>query len=115
MQELRNVSKHYHEATSDSTCDKKGLGFNLDDRFSCLSLKLSLDSWKGYFGHSGCTTINYFEDSKLVKEGIVRYLELNRTQVFNWIADQIELSLREFREEAIKEAKRDLEEVSKEI
>lgn len=44
--------------TKDSSCDKKGFGFNQDNRFAaCDPLKLSVDSWKGYYGNSGCSTI----------------------------------------------------------
>lgn len=43
---------------ADLSCDKKAFGFNNDERFAaCEPLMLRVDSWKGYYGNSGCSNI----------------------------------------------------------
>lgn len=62
-----------------STCDKHGMGFNLDDRFTGGVIELSIDSWKGYYGNSGCTAGFRIDDT--FKEYFVKYLNKHFSQI----------------------------------
>lgn len=65
----------------DKNCDKKGYGFNRDDRFSAFKLSISFDSWRGYYGNSGCSRI-LSVDSSTASLFIVKALEAHQREIF---------------------------------
>jgi len=100
---LRSYKDIFKKATSDSSCDKKGMGFNLDDRFAAFSCKISFDSWRGYFGNSGCSNVISFQESKEVSKSFVRYLKAHEQEIMHWMADDILRTADEIKKEALKE------------
>lgn len=65
----------------DKLCDKKGFGFNRDDRFSAFKLSISFDSWHGYYGGSSCSRI-LSVDPDAAKLFIVKALEVHQREIF---------------------------------
>lgn len=53
MDRIKDLLRESETITKNKSCDKHGFGFGKDQRFSCVSV--SLDSWKGFYGNSGCT------------------------------------------------------------
>jgi hypothetical protein len=66
--------------SSDSNCDKKGFGFNKDNRFSAFTLSVTFDSWKGYYGSSSCYSVLQCNDK--VKQYFVKALNLHQKELF---------------------------------
>ena len=56
--QLKGFKAEYEQITSDAKCDKHGYGFNKDNRFANFKVTVSFDSWKGYYGNSGCSTFS---------------------------------------------------------
>lgn len=78
---------HYSEKyASDSHCDKKGYGFNRDDRFAAFRMTVSFDSWAGYYGNSSCGSILSVSDSDLVKKAFIEALNINQKLIFATMA-----------------------------
>lgn len=67
---------------SDSNCDKKGYGFNRDDRFTAFSIKATFSSWSGYYGNSSCGTILSVYNRELVETAFVRALNIHQKELF---------------------------------
>lgn len=62
-------------------CDKKGYGFQRDNRFAAFDVKVSFDSWHGYYGDSSCSTI-LSVDRDLAKEYLVKALNVHQRELF---------------------------------
>lgn len=114
VQQLRTVSESFHEATKDSRCDKKGIGFCRDSRFSAFQLHVSFDAWKGYYGNNGCSNAIGFDDVEVVKAAFVDYLNRNYAAIFNAMAASIEKGNEERRSKAIAELREALSEMESE-
>lgn len=70
---LIDAKAAYEELRKDSTCDKHGIGFCLDDRFSAVKVVLTLDSWRGYYGNSSCSRFLYVDEA-VFKKHLIRVL-----------------------------------------
>ncbi|NLS19866.1 hypothetical protein HGP16_25335 [Rhizobium sp. P40RR-XXII] len=78
---------HYSEKYAvDSHCDKKGYGFNRDDRFAAFKLTISFDSWAGYYGNSGCSSILSVSDQDIAKKAFIEALNVNQKLIFATMA-----------------------------
>lgn len=78
---------HYAEKyASDSHCDKKGYGFNKDDRFAAFKMIVSFDSWSGYYGNSSCGVILSVSDQDIAKKAFVEALNVNQKLIFATMA-----------------------------
>jgi hypothetical protein len=90
IRQLRNATIRYAESVKPSNCDKKGIGFNRDSRFSVFKIGVSFDSWCGYYGNSGCSTVIDFDDTAAVESAFIDYLNNHWQEIFNEMADGIE-------------------------
>jgi hypothetical protein len=90
VSQLRTASQNYAKTVKPTECDKKGVGFNKDNRFSAFSLKVSFDSWHGYYGDSGCSTVISFSDCEAVKSAFVAYLNGHMWDILKEMADTVE-------------------------
>lgn len=79
-----SVDNHYAEIQKES-CDKNGIGFNLDDRFSVAKISLSLDSWRGYYGNSGSSKSVSVHDDKVFARYLLKYLNKNIRSVLDGV------------------------------
>jgi hypothetical protein len=66
----------------DQSCDKKGYGFNTDDRFCAFTVKASFSSWAGYYGNSSCGQILSIYDRDLVQNAFVKALGIHQKELF---------------------------------
>ena len=109
----KGFNARYAEITSDPKCDKHGFGFNRDNRFCNFKATVSFDSWKGYYGNSGCSTVpmNLFEASKYFVAALNQHQELIfETMAALMVADAI--GLKQKAEEEIQKATDLLKEIN---
>ena len=100
---LRDSSATYASYAQDGHCDKRGFGFCLDSRFkACESLHVTLDSWKGYYGNSGCSTIFYL-DAEIFNRYLREELNARKKEILSGIAERMERAAAELAAEARKE------------
>lgn len=90
ISQLRNATKYYTESVKSRNCDKKGIGFNKDRRFSAFTIEISFDSWCGYYGKSDCVEVISFENTEVVKDAFINYLNNHWQAIFNEMAEAIE-------------------------
>lgn len=78
---------HYAEKyASDKNCDKKGYGFNQDDRFAAFKVAVSFDSWSGYYGNSSCGSILSVSNKEIVQKAFIDALNQNQQLIFATMA-----------------------------
>ncbi len=106
--QLRHAVDIFAEATSDENCDKKGVGFNKDSRFSAFKTTVTFDSWRGYYGNSGCSTVIHFADVKAVEDAFDKYLNLHWSEIFRTMADMLEKEAQETKAKYIAELEAEL-------
>lgn len=71
---------------SDSHCDKKGFGFNKDDRFAAFKVNVWFDSHAGHYGNSSCSTILNVYDQDSVKSAFIKALNVHQKELFQTMA-----------------------------
>lgn len=71
---------------TDSHCDKKGFGFNSDDRFAAFSVNVHFQSHAGYYGNSSCSRILNVYDADVVKAAFVKALGVHQKELFQTMA-----------------------------
>lgn len=111
INELRNKYTEYLEKISDIKCDKFGFKFNGDNRFSSFTINVSLDSYTGYYGNSGCSQFLYFREPEIVKRAFVIYLNKHIKEILDGMADIIEKEYAEEKEKYIKDLEYELNRV----
>jgi len=82
------INEHYKKI-QDSSCDKNDIGFNKDNRFSSANIELSVDSYRGYYGNSGCSQNTIVRDSKLFSEFFIKVLNRRFKELMFETADDI--------------------------
>lgn len=83
---LRTLRPKFLEAISDSRCDKHGMQFGGDDRFSVFSTKVFLDCHTGYYGNSSCSTMGSI-DNALASQLLNRALNKHMVLILETMAD----------------------------
>jgi len=87
---IRNSMESYSKKLQKSSCDKHGMGFNLDRRFSSFETTLSIDSWTGYYGDSNCGRAIKIGDSETFRKLLEAYLNKNFNAIMTAVADDAE-------------------------
>lgn len=97
---LLSVAKKFKEFNAlydekyekDSHCDKKGFGFNRDNRFSAFKINTSFDSWAGYNGNSNCGRILHIGEVNPfdLNEYFNRALNIHQQELFATVATLME-------------------------
>lgn len=105
---IKKLWPEFLQTTSAHSCDKHGFGFQKDSRFSIFQCDLSLDTWTGYFGNSGCSTFGSVGNKDLFKEYFIKWMNSNLSRMFKEIADAIEKDSEEARAERIKQLEDEL-------
>lgn len=86
-----------------SKYDKIGFGFNLDNRFSaCEPLALSVDSWMGTYGDSGCSRV-FHADGRIFRDHLAKVLSVNFKSIMSQVAVSIEAEAASLKEKALAE------------
>jgi hypothetical protein len=65
---------------ADRQCDKKGYGFGTDNRFAAFRINTSFDSWRGYYGNSGCSAV--LGVGERVVPFIIRAMNVHQKELF---------------------------------
>lgn len=86
-----------------SNCDKKGAGWNLDDRFSAAHIALSLDSWLGYYGDGSCATAISISDQQIFQTAFVNILNRMLWQILDATVSELRNAAREYKTKALQE------------
>jgi hypothetical protein len=80
---LDGFHAHFAEKyAADRNCDKKGYGFNYDDRFAAFSVTAKFSSHAGYYGSSSCSTVLSIYDRKVVEAAFVKALNIHQKELF---------------------------------
>ena len=86
-----NGIEKYKMTIKKPNVDKFGMGFNKDDRFSAATIKISVDSWTGYYGSSSCGTFLSITDKDIFKKNFIKVLNVNFDRLMletaRWIKD----------------------------
>lgn len=101
--EAETVIDRYKNATSAPSCDKHGLGFNLDSRFSSAKVTLSIDSWTGYYGNSGCGTFFTITDREVFEKHLLKVLKSKFQAIILETSKSIKEEASQMKEKALKE------------
>ena len=106
-----NGINNYRQTIKDSRCDKFGMGFNKDNRFSSAKITLSIDSWTGYYGNSGCSTFLSITDSGIFAKQFVEVLNDNFYTLMIETANRIKNDALKHRKDAERELSDKLEKI----
>lgn len=96
---------------ADSRCDKLGVGFNRDSRFSVAKFELSLDNWAGNYGNSSCSTFLYVGKQEIFRPAFISVLNSKMYKLLGWTANLLDVENREARAKRIVEMEKELEEL----
>ena len=108
IQSIKNGRERYKKETQqNSRCDKYGFGFNKDSRFSGFKINLSLDSWLGYYGDSGCSTAVQFGEG--FSKHFVKFLDVQRDVIIDSVLERMEDELKTYLEAEIEKTQKYLE------
>jgi len=77
---IGGLTKRYAEIIDQDRCDKYGMRFGGDSRFSVFNVSIFLDCHTGYFGNSNCSTLINI-DQKLAQSALNAYLNKNMDNV----------------------------------
>lgn len=88
IREFMNGGYEDYIRNSPKNCDKHAMGFNIDHRFQAAnSHTVSFDSYRGFFGDSGCYTWLSIDNKELFWEAFDKWLNDNKRAVMNGVAD----------------------------
>ena len=110
---LTRSLNNYRSAIKDSRCDKYGIGFNLDRRFSSATVELSIDSWTGYYGSSGSSKSISIYDKKLFNSALLKVLNKNFDAIINEVSELLIDESLKYKEKAINELQSKLDKINK--
>lgn len=93
----------------DKHYDKKGVGFNLDGRFSVFKISLSLDSWAGTYGNSSCYTEMNVGPDKVFESYFIKYLNRNVNRILATVLDDMISDFEKNKQVKIEELQKELD------
>lgn len=106
---IEEATKTYQKCKQDSSCDKHNFNFNKDERFSaCTGFTLRVDSWKGYYGNSGCSSI-LSVDHEVFNKHLLKVLREDFWPILNKVQESILDEARGLKTSASEELKAKLE------
>lgn len=104
------INNHY-EVIRRMNCDKNGLGFNLDSRYSSGKVTISIDSWRGTYGSSSCYTTPIIKNNDIFKKFFMEVLEGKFKELMFETADRIIEDAKNNKNKAIEEISAHLQEL----
>ena len=114
VNQLSHGLESYYYKMKDPLCDKHGIGFNLDSRFSSFEIKLSIDSWTGHRGESGCSTFLSFgssEQKEIFREAFLDVLRVEFNKLMEKTIKKIEREVITEKEKAISNLEKMIEKI----
>jgi hypothetical protein len=109
---LRTFNEKYKEITSKTSCDKYGMGFDKDGRFSSFKVTVSFDSWAGYYGNSQCSTIGPGISEDNAKKYFNMALNSLQKEIFASMAYFMEKDAAKLKEKAVCEVSKAMKELN---
>lgn len=107
-QQLRAAKAEWDKISEDSRNDKKGFGFNLDDRFTAFCLHVNLSSWVGQYGSSSCHNILSVRSEAAAHDAFVKYLNRHLWEILAEMSDIIDNDQGAARAEYVKSLKEEI-------
>jgi hypothetical protein len=83
---LSGFYERYAKLSAETKNDKMGEGFNLDDRFTSFSAKLSFTTWLGTYGNSSCSTLMGL-DPDIGRDYLVKAANVHRKLILQTMAE----------------------------
>lgn len=114
LHSINKIEKSYKEyflKIKDPKCDKKGIGFNKDSRFSCISIPVSIDSKYGYYGSSDTYQAIFIDDKKTFETHFIKVLNKYFGNIINETIESVKKELSENKEKAIEDLEKALNEL----
>lgn len=112
IRKLKPTLFSYNETIQRANCDKFGLGFNLDSRFSDVKLEVSLDSWTGFYGNSGCATHVHVGNTALFKVYFLEYLNDHCSEILDSILTKATEKVKIQKEHALNQLEKAQQEIN---
>ena len=100
---MKSDLENWSKIISDARCDKNGMGFNRDSRFSGIKINLSIDSWKGYYGSSGSSTYLIINNKTEFHEAFLKALNNNFEKIMFETCDIMNENAKRYIDNARKE------------
>ena len=101
----------YQAKLKDTYCDKKNMGFNRDNRFRAhADIPVHLDSWSGYYGNSGCSTI-VSGLGDLFKQEFIAYLNAHRDEILKEIIVSLKTKAETYKAEELDKLTKRIQEI----
>ena len=86
---LQTSLKNWEAYEDDPNVDKLGSGFNRDDSFSAWKTEISLDSWKGNYGHSECGRFLHIGNEAVFTRHFVGWLNDHLREILQGVIDRM--------------------------
>ena len=103
VRRLESDIKKHEVRSANPRCDKHGFGFNLDQRFSAWEGTVSLDSWTGDYGNSGCGTSVYVGDKDEFGKHFVAVLNEKRAEILKAVIARAKKAIKKQKETALQQ------------
>jgi len=96
---LSTLRPKYLEKVKEPSCDKHGMQFGGDDRFSVFKCTVFLDCHAGYYGNSSCSSMGSI-DNALAQTLLNRVLNKMMPQVLEAMAKEADIAAEKLTAEA---------------
>lgn len=104
---LARSLKRWKAIRADSRYDKKDLCINGDSRFSAVKFEVSVDSWEGTYGHSGCSRVMTVGDPAIFKTAFCAVLTQNLVSLLEQTISKLNSQSKEWRQSRIRELEKE--------
>lgn len=115
IKSLRELYPSYREKSSDTDCDKHGFKFKQgpgNNSWCHGTVTFHLESFTGYYGNSSCYRFGSVGDPEIYKEAFLVYLNRNKNNILQALADIIEEGLDKDRTAYIQSLQSEIDRVS---
>jgi len=86
---IKSIKQKHAELCSEPRCDKHGIGFGVDNRFSVFSANIAFSAYTGYYGSSGCSTQSNGIDSDIASKALYRAISKHEDLIIETMAELI--------------------------
>lgn len=101
---IRSAEERFKKATEPSHVDKHNFLFNTGDRCSAFRVHVNLESYTGTYGNPSVGTfLNLYGDKGDIQNAFIKALNIHRTQILQTMADVMDKTADDLKDEAEKE------------
>jgi len=87
---IRKSLAYWQAIVRNSNYDKKGVGINCRKQYHTFVMELTIDSWAGTYGNSGCGCVLYVGDAKIFQRAFETVLSRNLLRLLAETANELE-------------------------